>query len=51
MCRVAFDYFQIMKNNALKYDLKNTPDLTLSLEYQNGQIKLNGNKQRFETAA
>ena len=37
---VAINYFYIQTREALKYDLASVPDLTLSLTYQNGEVRL-----------
>ena len=32
----ALEYYKEVESNALKYDLAKVPELTLSMEYQNG---------------
>lgn len=44
---VAFDYFKEVEANALKYNLSEVPELTLSLEYQNGVVLLSGSTNSF----
>lgn len=36
----AYDYFIQQENEVNKYNFSSTPELTLSLEYQNGEVKL-----------
>mgnify|MGYP003291192121 CR=1 FL=1 len=38
----AFDYFSELEKDAMKYDMSKVADLTLSLEYSNGAVKLDG---------
>ena len=38
----AFDYFSELEKDAMKYDMSKVADLTLSLEYSNEPVKLDG---------
>ena len=41
---IASNYFRTLVDDALKYDMDSTPDLTLSMEYRDGNVYLNGDK-------
>ena len=48
---VAFDYYKEVEANAMKYNLAEVSELTLTLEYQNGVVSLPGKAKRFDVSA
>lgn len=45
---VAFDYYSQLEKDAMKYDIANVPDLSLSLSYKDGNIVMPGERQSFD---
>ena len=48
---VAYDYYKEVEANAMKYNLAEVPELTLTLEYQNGVVSLPGRVKGFDVNA
>ena len=48
---IASNYFRTLVDDALKYDMDSTPDLTLSMEYRDGNVYLNGDKPHLDFSA
>ena len=48
---VAFDYYKEVEANAMRYDIAEVPELTLTLEYQNGVVSLPGGAKGFDVSA
>lgn len=48
---VAYDYYKEVEANAMKYNLAEVPELTLTLEYQNGVVSLLGRVKGFDVSA
>jgi|GEM_PF-1037575 len=47
----ASSYFRTLVDDAMKYDIANTQDLTLSMEYRDGNVYLNGDKPHLNFSA
>lgn len=48
---VAFDYYKEVESNAMKYNLAEVQELTLTLEYQSGAVSLPGRVKGFDVSA
>ena len=49
--QMAKDYFKILVDDAMKYNISDVPDLVLSMEYRNGEVFLYGEKTHFDLRA
>lgn len=47
----AFDYYKEVESNAMKYNLAEVSELTLTLEYQNGVVSLPDGVKGFDVSA
>ena len=49
--QVAKDYFKILVDDAMRYNISEVPDLVLSMEYRNGEVFLYDEKTHFDLRA
>ena len=49
--QVAKDYFKILVDDAMRYNISEVPDLVLSMEYRNGEVFLYDEKTHFDLKA
>ena len=49
--QMAKDYFKVLVDDAMKYNISEVPDLVLSMEYRNGEVFLYDEKTHFDLRA